>query len=120
MIDYQRIDEIKLGENCVLECPSTFCEQFSNLEPIFNKNESETEIHSLTASYDDIENFAISSSNSNSSLDGQKFCEKEFPLKNDLLDLHTEQIFLGMVSMQYKARIVIFMNYLDNSFLILN
>lgn len=111
LIDYQKIDGIDLNENYVLECPSTFCEQFSNLEPIFDKtDESDLEIESLRASYDDIfETIGITKSDSETSLDRFKNENSNIPQKKNILNLHTEQIFLGMVSMQYKARIVFFL-----------
>lgn len=107
LIDYHKIDEIELNQDYVLECPSTFCEQFSNLEPIFDKtDESDVELESLTASYDDIfESVGINKSDSTFLDRSENEKSKFFQIKN-ILNLHTEQIFLGMVSMQYKARIV--------------
>lgn len=100
-----------LERNYVLECPSNVCDKLSNLEPLFNKIENLSDTESLNLSHDgtlEKSNKIFGFDSDSDSIKSQAFEDDIHTsrIKQNILSLNSDQIFLGMVSMQYKARIV--------------
>ncbi|CAF0705126.1 unnamed protein product [Brachionus calyciflorus] len=111
VLDENLVKNLERGKNKVLECPTNVCDKLSSLDPLIRKIDDTSEESSLNLSYDD----AFSGENKTHELQTSESSSSEFldltnddlncEIKKNILDLHSEQIFLGMVSMQYKAKI---------------
>jgi hypothetical protein len=99
---------IKSDKSYVVECPSNICDKLANLDPILDKVDNLSEIESLNMSHEklfrQISEFDLETNSSGSEDFDDN--DRKYHLKKNILNLHSEQIFLGMVSMQYKARVV--------------